>query len=172
MNIALTIEQINIDLYVKLLEKRRNNIMEGEFTKLLYSDEYITLNGIYFTFPIIKSQTIVETFPMNRQGRQILYKSGQKKLIFQPNHPNNKYLIQQIAVFEKQLLHFYVESSFSEKNPVYSLQNQLINGFVKVFYDNVKDVKENANYYVKISGIWETAKNIGITYKFIEASLI
>lgn len=171
MNIALTIEQINIDLYVKLLDKRRNNIiMDGEFTKLLYSDEFITLNGIYLVFPIIKSQTIIESIPTKNcyNGNQ-MNKSGQKKLIFQPNHPMNIHLIQQIALFEKQLLRFYKESTFSEKNPVYSLQNQLMNGFIKAFYDNGK---ENAVYYIKISGIWETAKNVGITYKFIEGSLI
>jgi len=52
MNIAFDIHEITIDNSIRFLDKRNNTIMEGDFTKLVYSDHCITLNGLYVHFPV------------------------------------------------------------------------------------------------------------------------
>ena len=46
MNFVLNIDQFNIDC-VKFMDTKKNIIMNGDFTKIIYSDNLITLNGIY-----------------------------------------------------------------------------------------------------------------------------
>ena len=59
MNIYLNINDVkdsfkNINVYdnIRYLYPKKNTIMEGEFTKILYSKEYVTLNGLYLCFTL------------------------------------------------------------------------------------------------------------------------
>ncbi len=47
------------------------------------------------------------------------------------------------------------------------LTKQLSTNQIRVYHDNSKK-KNNNNYVIKISGIWETSKKIGLTYKIME----
>lgn len=77
MNIAFDIHEISIDNSIRFLDKRNNTIMEGDFTKLVYSDDCITLNGLYVRFPIhcisspnlFTSIPIVNSFAVKTQDR-------------------------------------------------------------------------------------------------------
>ena len=51
------------------------------------------------------------------------------------------------------------------KKKNYILNSSLVNGIIKIYK---KESKSLNNVILKISGIWETEKEIGITYKFIE----
>jgi hypothetical protein len=53
----------------------------------------------------------------------------------------------------------------TNKTPNYSLKQQIQNGSIKYYKDHM--TKGNL-YYIKLSGIWETHNEIGITYKMIE----
>ena len=49
------------------------------------------------------------------------------------------------------------------------LYNTLMNGSIKLYvkqYSNLSNLK----YIIKISGVWENDKEVGITYKFLEIS--
>ena len=73
-------------------------------------------------------------------------------------------------------MRYYKEYYNSSKTPLYSLHNQLHSGNVKIY----KSYNEQSiypppgfapivkKYVIKMSGIWETDRNIGITYKFLE----
>ena len=66
---------------------------------------------------------------------------------------------------EEDLLNQYLLLSKIDKKKNFILNNSLVNGIIKIYK------KENKNFnsvVLKISGIWETEKEIGITYKFIE----
>jgi hypothetical protein len=135
---------------ISLLEKKVNMIMDGYFTKLIYSDDCMTMNGIFFELPI----TITNT------------SSIQSKYIAYFDTVVNRDWIYKLSVIEKQILQYYMFFfGITNKTPNYSLKQQIQNGSIKYYKDHM--TKGNL-YYIKLSGIWETHNEIGITYKMIE----
>ena len=51
------------------------------------------------------------------------------------------------------------------KIPQYKVYEQVRNGNIKIFSDNIEKINNNL-FMLKISGIWETETHYGITYKF------
>ena len=51
MNISIDIENIVLP-NIYFLDKKRNIIMDGNFTKIIYSNDWFTMNGLYILFPI------------------------------------------------------------------------------------------------------------------------
>lgn len=135
---------------ISLLEKKVNMIMDGYFTKLIYSDDCMTMNGIFFELPV----TITNT------------SSIQSKYIAYFDTVVNRDWIYKLSVIEKQILQYYMFFfGITNKTPNYSLKQQIQNGSIKYYKDHM--TKGNL-YYIKLSGIWETHNEIGITYKMIE----
>ena len=54
----------------------------------------------------------------------------------------------------------------SSKKPVYNITQQLYSGIIKLFM-NTTNYERKIDIVLKISGIWESADEIGITYKFM-----
>jgi hypothetical protein len=52
MNIIFDISNIHVEQYVKFLDTKPNNIMPGEFTKIIYSNDCGSLNGLYIDCPL------------------------------------------------------------------------------------------------------------------------
>jgi len=52
------------------------------------------------------------------------------------------------------------------KMPQYKVYEQIRNGNIKVFADNIDDVTNK--FLLKIAGIWETDYSYGLTYKFVK----
>jgi hypothetical protein len=135
---------------ISLLEKKVNMIMDGYFTKLIYSDDCITMNGIFFELPVMITNT----------------SSIQSKYIAYFDTVVNRDWIYKLSVIEKQILQYYMFFfGITNKTPNYSLKQQIQNGSIKYYKDHM--TKGNL-YYIKLSGIWETHNEIGITYKMIE----
>ena len=70
-------------------------------------------------------------------------------------------LLNKFDNLEKKILNHYK----NDKLQINKLREQLIYNINKINNINVKDSINN--YLLKISGIWETDNNIGLTYKFI-----
>ena len=51
MNISIDLQKITLS-NLFFLDKKSNIIMDGNFTKILYSNELFTMNGLYILFPI------------------------------------------------------------------------------------------------------------------------
>jgi len=169
MNILLHANDFNIS-NIYFLDKKTNMIMDGVFTKIIFSNNCLSMNGIYIDFYI----------------KNVMTNRIQSKNIIQLDMINNKDIIQKICEIEKQLLDYYVQyfSSVSEKNDrsfhysnerrtniqnkniTCTLKNQFQNGSIKYYkeYDYLK----SGLFYIKISGIWENQNEIGITFKLIE----
>lgn len=131
---------------IHFLEKKINMIMDGFFTKICFSDSCITMNGIYIDIPLQISFSIT-------------------KNILHFDYTTNKDIIHKLSNIEKQLIQYYIFFyGISNKTPTYSLKTNLQSGSIKYY----KDSNESSGYYIKISGIWETRTEIGITYKIIE----
>jgi len=135
---------------ISLLEKKINIIMDGYFTKILYSDNCMTMNGIFFKLPIsISSRTCYQT----------------KCTAYFDTILNNDW-IYKLSIIEKQIINYYMFFfGIINKSPNYSLKQQLQNGYIKYYKDTNS---KKSLYYIKLSGIWETENEIGITYKIIE----
>ena len=75
MNLVLDISQFTIaNSY--FLDTRRNIIIDGNFTKLVYSAEEFSMNGIYFLFPMevhtldkISSKYIIKFNPYSKHNQ-------------------------------------------------------------------------------------------------------
>ena len=130
---------------VNFLEKKMNMIMDGYFTKILFTNSFMTMNGLFFQLPIKKS----------------VYSKSPYFLQFDP--VCHKDLITQMSIIEKQLIQYYMSFYKVQKTPVYALKNQLQNGSIK-YYKN----SSGGLLYIKISGIWENPNEVGITFKIIE----
>ena len=64
---------------------------------------------------------------------------------------------------EKKILQ---KVGIKNKKASYRIEDQLASGNIKLFTDNLE--KSLGNQYIfKISGIWETETDYGVTYKFM-----
>lgn len=93
-----------------------------------------------------------------------------KKIIaFDPNSKENKLLIEKLCKFENDIIKRYIEENCPRKTATYILKNQLMTNTVKYHSENKEFAKKPNNIercILKVSGVWETATNVGITMKF------
>ena len=145
MNLVKNIDQYNED-NIFFCEPIKNNIMvEGNFIRILYSTFNVTLNGIYL---FIQLNDIMSEKYYNKN-----------KCTFNVNI--HKELIEKIKIIEENLLK---KIEINDKIPQFKIYEQLINGTIKFFCDT--NIKYSNSFILKISGIWETQTNYGLTYKF------
>ena len=150
MNIVKTIEQYD-ENNIYFCEPIKNNIMnEGSFIRILYSTNKFVMNGIYIYVNL--NDISIEKF------------YNKYKCNF--NASFNKDLINKLKIIEENILK---KLTISNKTPQYKIYDQLKIGYIKVFCEN--NFKFNSQFILKISGIWETSLNYGLTYKFIKINV-
>lgn len=146
INITLKLNQFEDD-YIFFCEPIKNNIMsDGNFIRILYSSELFTLNGIYLLLKI--NNIHVEKY------------YNKYKYIFDINA--HAEIIEKVKQIEFDILNKFD----LDKIPQYKIYDQLRNGNVKIIADKMERCN---NLLLKISGIWETETEYGITYKFMNA---
>jgi hypothetical protein len=153
MILTLNINQFNND-YIFISEPIKNNIIhQSLYYRILYSNNLFTLNGLYIILDI--------------QYNSIEKYFNKYKCTFDIN--TYKHYIEQLKQIELDILcKNYNSSSNSSSNPKqFSLKiyEQLKNGIIKFFSEEYN--KQQHNIILKISGIWETDTQCGLTYKFI-----
>ena len=145
MNIVKTIDQYNED-YIYFCEPIKNNIMnDGYFIRIIYSSPLFVLNGVYLFINI--SYLSIEKY-YNK------FKCTFDIHLF-------KHIIDKIKFIEEGILK---KVNIVNKVPQYKIYEQLKNGNIKFFSDSIEKI--NSSFLLKISGIWETDKDYGLTYKF------
>lgn len=185
------------------MEKKKNIIVDGTFTKITYSDENMCMNGVYLHFPFIISGASAygnrQSSAFSPQNDKNKYKhlafpshsylrSGSKHSVdIDMNIAHNASFMSAIYNIETEILSYFKNITGINKNINYSLRNQMMTGSLNVSsspisspasscIDGMVPAKcnnsetcepEQDKYVLKISGIWETATAIGITYKFI-----
>ena len=163
---------INIDKYnhhsIYFCDSIKNKVMnEGNFIRLLYSTEKFTLTGIYLLLPF----------------KEVYIEKYYNKFKCSFNIYQHKQLVEKITEIENTLLkkfynmHKNEDSTESNQNqnqnryddfnkePQYKIQDQLKKGTIKIFSDDYPSIKSSM-FILKISGIWETDTQYGLTYKF------
>jgi hypothetical protein len=147
MNIVKNIEQYSDDC-VYFCDPIKNTIMnDGNFIRILYSTPLFILNGIYLS--IIINQLTVERY------------FNKYKCAF--DITSNTDTVHRIKNIEETILS---KININDKIPQYKIYEQIRNGNIKVFADNIDDVTNK--FLLKIAGIWETDYSYGLTYKFVK----
>ena len=145
MNLLKSFKQYNNN-NVLFFEPIKNNIMvDGIFIRIVYSTENMTLNGIYLS---------VDLMDITCEKYYNKY-----KCCF--NIFNHTHIIENLKLIEEELLKKYN----TNKLPFFKIYNHLKCGYIKLFTSVTR--KPVNSFTLKISGIWETAYNYGLTYKFI-----
>ena len=146
MNIVKTLDQFKIN-EIYFCDPIKNNVMsEGSFIRILYSSPIFVMNGVYLIIPL------------SNLGIEKYY--NKYKCTFQLN--NHIDLINQIKHVEELIIK---KINIPHKIPQFKIYEQLRNGYIKIFTENVDRV--NSSFILKISGLWETNNSYGLTYKFM-----
>lgn len=147
MNIVKRIEQYN-ENNIFFCEPIKNNIMnDGNFIRILYSTHNILLNGIYLFISL----------------NDITCEKYYNKYRCNFNPINHKDIIDNIKIIEEGIL----KKIDIKKTSQLKISEQLKNGNIKLF-NNID--QSDSSFIIKISGIWETQYNYGLTYKFIKVN--
>lgn len=140
--------------YIHFSEPVHNSIMnDSYFIRIIYSDGDASLFGLMI--------------PMYFNGVTIM-KSFNKSIIVYDLY-SHRDMILKICNLEMSILERYnrlLKSFHCKKCPVYNLTTQLRSCSIKLF-DDIDKKMDECNIILKISGIWENEKEIGITFKFI-----
>ena len=151
MNIVKRIDQYD-ENNIFFCEPIKNNIMsDGNFIRIIYSTNTISLNGIYLLLNL--NDITCEKY------------YNKYKCIF--NTILNKDIIENIKTIEEHILKKY---NIKNKTPQYKIYEQLRAGIIKLFNDI--GIKQNGDFILKIAGIWETTNSYGLTYKFFKGTSI
>ena len=153
MNIVKKLDQYD-EKCVFFCEPIKNNIMnDGNFIRILYSNELFVLNGIYLIFSI------------NSMNVEKYY--NKYKITFDKQANND--IIEQIRIIEENIIK---KICIKNKTPQFKIYEQLKNGNIKIFFESKDDIFNiNNSFLLKISGIWDTDISYGVTYKFIKINL-
>jgi len=158
MNIILDISNFQLG-YLYFLNPKQNIIMDGTFSKIIYSNEHMSLNSIYLHLPL-EIQSIEKTMNKNI-------------VKFTNDSVKNMVLIQELTKIENRIIEYY-KQTHPNKGCKYSsaiLSKQLASGNIRLYKDymiNTEEKKSALQFILKISGIWESQQDIGITYKIID----
>lgn len=157
----------------------KNKIMSGGmFYRIIYSTDYVSMNGIYITFDL--TGHICEIFPskFKIQFGQPTNTQGSSKSQNSTIDNMSDNIIKALCDIEKNIL---TNISIPGKTPLYKLNEQLKQNNFKFFWlsentnNNVPKAKDVSNgsaplqkacFVLKISGCWTTPLSYGITYKF------
>ena len=146
MNIVKKIDQFNKD-YIYFCDPIKNNIMtDGVFIRILYSNDIFIMNGVYL-FISFQSISIEKYYNKYRCNFDVNI---------------HKEIIDKLKIIEEGILKKRIKNI--NKIPVFKIYEQLRNGNIKVFANSQESIHNS--FILKISGIWETETNYGVTYKF------
>ena len=155
MNLVLKLKDITHN-NIYFMELVKNTVMDdSDFIRINYSNSLFITNGIHLEF-LLNGVTLERYYSK--------YKCSYKLI-------NNMHIIDELARLESKILLSYIKTFSKEKDYKinYKLKDQLYSGSIKILSNgniNCNNYLEN-KYILKISGVWDTGNEIGLTYKFL-----
>lgn len=147
MNVAIPIEKYNNNKYLFLDPIENTIIKDSIFHRIILSNNMISMNNINVT--LVLSNVMIEKY-YNKYKCSI--------------DINNDYF-QKIIDIESKILS---SINILNKEKKLNILEQLNTGYLRIF--SMKELENrlynNFNIILKISGIWETEEEYGITFKF------
>lgn len=149
MSILKSLDQYNYNnLY--FCDTIKNNVMpNGNFIRILYCMHNFTMNGVYLHIPFTN----------------VHHEKYYQKYKFTFDTNLHKEVITKLVNIEKDILD-RVKIDSSQKTAQYKVREQIVNGCIKLHLNNTSFNTDSVSLALKISGIWETEVNYGLTYKF------
>ncbi len=148
MNLTINIDEFD-DNYIIFTEPVKNTVMDNSnFIRILYSNNLFTLSGLFIRIPLNLSN--IEKY------------FNKFKCTFDID--KNKYIVDYLTLIESKILD---KITINNKTPCKKIGEQLNSGNIKLFTDDIVNTIPKL-FIIKISGIWETEYEYGITYKFID----
>jgi hypothetical protein len=148
MNLIQNVDQFDENC-VFFCDPIKNNIIgNGKFIRILYSNNIITFNGIYLLIKF--NDSCLEKF------------YNKYKCSFDANNQNG--LLEKIKRIEENLLDKIEIPGKMKQFKIYELMKS---GNIKIFCDE-PFLKYNQTFVLKISGLWETDFQFGLTFKFLK----
>lgn len=151
MKLVASLEQYDGE-YLSFCDSIKNNVVnEGTYLRLIYSTPAFTMNGLHLHFTVT---------PISFE-----YHHNKCKIKFDKHI--HKELINKLKRIEEEVI---TKSEIRGKIPHCKIFEQIGYGYVKIHVDG--DVPTAHATHVplkillKISGVWETDFNYGVTYKF------
>ena len=150
MYVALELEGVKPENLI-IAEAMHNTVIDNSsFMRLMYSEGNVSFNGLHIRCPLA-SMHVERYFHKHR----CTFDLG-----------DNKRLIDGLARLEDTILW---AANVPSKRRRHGLACQLSGGFVKIFTEG-DQVQGGYEILLKISGIWESETEYGITYKFLIAN--
>ena len=133
--------------------KIRNNIINNSyFYRLYYSDDEFISNGVVIVF--------------NLQDIHFEKYFNKNKINF--NDKKNSFIVKKLNELENDILSSLVDVEKKEKKLL--LKEQLDNNYIKIIDENnIQKKQDICNVIIKISGIWESKNEYGLTFRCIKA---
>lgn len=145
MNIIFNHNDFDISKVYFITPIKNRLLSNSSFYKLFYTPPLFILNTLYIKLDL----------------KNIFIKQLDTKICLSFNTDKNKYIISKIKDIELLIL----KRLPLNKVKILNCSNQLHKGFLYV--NNVyKTVTKINTLYIKISGIWESEKEYGLSYKF------
>lgn len=137
---------------VKIMSPIKNFIInDGYFYKFIYQTNSIAINNLIFM--------------LNISDLNLTKISNQKyKLSYKRTHENLEE-IHKISKIERDILN-KINMKVNLK-PRFDINTVLTNSTIKIFGNNINTNLNNLQLKIKLSGIWSTNKEYGITYRFL-----
>ena len=163
MNLLCDVSMFQVN-HIFFLDTKKNMVIDGKFTKIVYSDSVVSLNGLYLYCPIESDRMSQSAHVPTRNVSLFTAKSGASEVyrglcttnlgnqrslienyettivtkkipfIFSLLNPTNIYLIKELNRIEHEIIEHYKEFFQIHKTNVYSLRNQLKSGNIKVVH--------------------------------------
>tara|TARA_Y100000996_G_scaffold413173_1_gene400822 strand:+ start:1243 stop:1707 length:465 start_codon:yes stop_codon:yes gene_type:complete len=133
-------------------EKVDNKVINNsDFYRIIYSDDICVMSGLHIHFDLVNIN-------IERYFNKI-------KCCILDN--NNTAIIQILKDIESHILDKF-NITKKMKKPVYNIAQQLKNNFIKIYTNKYISYgeKSNLSLLLKISGIWESVDEYGITFRF------
>lgn len=151
MNAIIDKTTYNIDK-VFFGEPIKNTIIENSiFRRIIYTEQYISFNNITLSFNL-------------RNVYIKKYYNKWKCMI------NDQIFVDYITNFERNILN---KLNITNKKSCSAITQQVENGYVKLFSD-IANQKSYDSYIIilKVSGVWESVSEYGLTYKVCDTQTI
>jgi hypothetical protein len=159
MNLAIPISSFRVN-HIHFLDSKDNKIIHGTFSSMIYSDKDAIFNGIYLKIP---TQYLL---PYLKRIGIVSQNCKYTKTIHQESD-----FIKELVSIENDIINYYCSFFKCNKIATKLIQNLFDSASIKIS-NEIEPIhnerKKKLFNILKISGIWETETNVGITLKFIE----
>lgn len=140
----------NIDAHTIYFEDPQPNIVmsNGEFSRLLFSNNLFTTIGV------------LASLSMQLSSHSIYF--NKHRLYF--DTALNEQAVDSLIRLERIVLENFYKP---DKSAVYRLKKQLADGFIRIYSEAREPCLGPTSLLIKVSGVWCTENEYGITFKFI-----